>query len=73
MTHMARLREMPSNTRIRGLDGPGVRGDHQGMDDKTRTAIYLQQSGRKELTGKQKKRAAQKENKRLGAKRGKKK
>jgi hypothetical protein len=39
------------------------------MDNKTRTEIYLQQSGRKELTGRQKKRAAKKENKRLSQKR----
>lgn len=39
------------------------------MDNKTRTEIYLQQSGRKELTGKQKKRAAKKENRRLSRRR----
>jgi hypothetical protein len=34
------------------------------MDNKTRREIYLQQTGRKELTGKQKKRAAKKEHRR---------
>jgi hypothetical protein len=36
------------------------------MDGKTRTAIYLRQTGRKELTGKQLKRLRQKENKGAG-------
>jgi hypothetical protein len=37
------------------------------MDGKTRTAIYLRQTGRRKLTGKQSKRLRQKENRAAGA------
>ncbi|SEF95316.1 hypothetical protein SAMN04489712_102616 [Thermomonospora echinospora] len=37
------------------------------MNGKTRTAIYLRQSGRKELTGRQRKRLRQKDNKGTGS------
>ncbi|ACY99546.1 MULTISPECIES: hypothetical protein [Thermomonospora] len=37
------------------------------MDGKTRTAIYLRQTGRKKLTGKQAKRLRQKENRRAAS------
>ncbi|HEX2315884.1 MAG TPA: hypothetical protein VHJ17_19215 [Thermomonospora sp.] len=40
------------------------------MDGKTRRAVYLRQTGRKELTGRQRKRLRQKENRAAGATRG---
>jgi hypothetical protein len=49
-----------------GLDGAAERREHRAMNGRTRTAIYLRQSGRKELTGKQRKRLRQKENKGAG-------